>query len=61
MKRLLLIALLCLPVAVWAQQFVVANEGQPISMRDVVFCASKVGSDAGLLGAAYLGIMNSKL
>ena len=33
--------------------------GQPISMRDVVFCASEVGSDAGLLGAAYLGIMNS--
>lgn len=31
--------------------------GQPISMRDVVFCASEVGSDAALLGAAYLGIM----
>ena len=33
--------------------------GQPISMRDVVFCASEVGGDAGLLGAAYLGIMQS--
>ncbi len=33
--------------------------GQPISMRDVIFCASKVGGDAALLGAAYLGIMNS--
>lgn len=32
--------------------------GQPISMRDVVFCASEVGGDAALLGAAYLGIMN---
>lgn len=33
--------------------------GQPISMRDVIFCASEVGGDAALLGAAYLGIMNS--
>jgi glucokinase len=33
--------------------------GQPISMRNVVFCASEVGGDAGLLGAAYLGIMQS--
>ena len=33
--------------------------GQPIAMRDVVFCASEVGGDAGLLGAAYLGIMHS--
>ncbi len=34
--------------------------GQPISMRDVVFCASEVGGDAALLGAAYLGIINVK-
>jgi len=33
--------------------------GQPISMRDVVFCASAVGGDAALLGAAYLGIMET--
>lgn len=30
--------------------------GQPVAMRDVVFCASEVGGDAALLGAAYLGI-----
>lgn len=33
--------------------------GQPISMRDVEFCASEVGSDAALFGAAYLGIMET--
>ena len=33
---------------------------QPIAMRDVVFCASEVGGDAALLGAAYLGILHSK-
>jgi len=30
--------------------------GQPISMREVEFCASQVGGDAALLGAAYLGM-----
>ncbi len=29
--------------------------GQPIAMRDVVFCASALEGDAALLGAAYLG------
>ena len=33
--------------------------GQPISMRDVKFCPSAVGGDAALLGAAYLGILES--
>ena len=33
--------------------------GQPISMREVTFCASKVGGDAALLGAAYLGLMQT--
>ena len=33
--------------------------GQPISMRDVVFCPSAVGGDAALLGAAYLGILET--
>ena len=33
--------------------------GQPISMRDVIFCASEVGGDAALLGAAYLGILHT--
>ena len=33
---------------------------QPIAMRDAVFCASEVGGDAALLGAAYLGILHSK-
>ena len=33
--------------------------GQPISMRDVKFCASAVGGDAALLGAAYLGILET--
>lgn len=28
--------------------------GQPISMKDVQYCASQVGGDAALLGAAYL-------
>lgn len=30
--------------------------GQPISMREVKFCASEVGGGAALLGAAYLGV-----
>ena len=34
--------------------------GQPISMRDVVFCPSQVGGDAALLGAAYLGILETQ-
>ena len=33
--------------------------GQPISMRDVRFCASEVGGDAALLGAAYLGMLET--
>lgn len=33
--------------------------GQPIAMRDVKFCASQVGGDAALLGAAYLGILET--
>ena len=33
--------------------------GQPISMRDVKFCPSAVGGDAALLGAAYLGILET--
>ena len=33
--------------------------GQPISMRDVVFCPSAVGGDAALLGAAYLGMLET--
>ena len=34
--------------------------GQPISMREVSFCASQVGGDAALLGAAYLGIRETE-
>ena len=33
--------------------------GQPVSMRDVTFCASELGGDAALLGAAYLGMWNT--
>ena len=33
--------------------------GQPIAMRSVEFCASQVGGDAALFGAAYLGIRDS--
>ena len=35
--------------------------GQPISMREVTFCASQVGGDAALLGAAYLGIRQTEI
>ncbi|MBQ6299951.1 MAG: ROK family protein [Bacteroidales bacterium] len=34
--------------------------GQPISMRDVRFCASEVGGDAALLGAAYLAVRETE-
>lgn len=34
--------------------------GQPISMREVSFCASQAGGDAALLGAAYLGIRQAE-
>lgn len=45
-----------------ASQFIprIYNEackwGQPISMQDVVFCASEVQGEAALLGAAYLAL-----
>lgn len=32
--------------------------GQPISMKQVEFCATAVGSDAALLGSAYLALRN---
>ena len=34
--------------------------GQPISMRDVRFCASEVGGDAALLGAGYLAVRETE-
>ena len=34
--------------------------GQPISMRDVVFCAAETGGDAALLGAAFLAIRETE-
>ena len=34
--------------------------GQPISMRDVQFCASEVGGDAALLGAGYLAVRETE-
>ena len=59
MKRLLLIALLCLPVAVWAQQFVVANEGQPIYYRvldknNVAVCGPLSNYAVGYKGAVTI-------
>lgn len=33
--------------------------GQPIAMREVEFCASQVGGDAALLGAASLALMET--
>ena len=34
--------------------------GQPISMRDVRFCASETGGDAALLGAGYLAVRETQ-
>ena len=34
--------------------------GQPISMRDVCFCAAETGGDAALLGAAFLAIRETE-
>ena len=34
--------------------------GQPISMRDVRFCAAETGGDAALLGAAFLAIRETE-
>ena len=34
--------------------------GQPISMKDVKYCASQVGSDAALLGSAHLALRATK-
>ncbi|MCR5709225.1 MAG: ROK family protein [Bacteroidales bacterium] len=34
--------------------------GQPIAMREVEFCASQVGGDAALLGAAFLAIRETE-
>ena len=34
--------------------------GQPISMREVEFCASQVGGDAALLGAGYLAVRETE-
>ena len=34
--------------------------GQPISMREVTFCASQVGADAALLGAGYLAVRETE-
>ena len=34
--------------------------GQPISMREVQYCAAETGGDAALLGAGYLAIRETE-